>query len=101
VEAASGDRFPDGAWLVELARVRDPGLVEHSVAEALGLTDHTTRLPLAALAAHLADRELLLVLDCCERQEATARLTEALLRRAPGLRVLATSRQPLGGGNTY
>jgi predicted ATPase len=97
VEAASGDRFPDGAWLVEPARVRDPGLVEHSVAEALGLTDHTTRLPLAALAAHLADRELLLVLDCCERQvEATARLTEALLRRAPGLRVLATSRQPLG-----
>ncbi|MFE2431956.1 ATP-binding protein [Streptomyces sp. NPDC059373] len=97
VEAAAGDGFPDGAWLVELAPVRDPGLVEHSVAEALGLTDHTTRLPRATLAAHLAGRELLLVLDCCERQvEATARLTEALLRQAPGLRVLATSRQPLG-----
>lgn len=90
-------RFADGAWLVELAPVRDPGLVEHAVAEALGLTDHTTRLPAAALAAHLTGRRILLVLDCCERQvEAAARLTEALLRRAPGLRVLATSRQPLG-----
>lgn len=95
--ATAQEGFSDGAWLVELAPVRDPALVEHAVAEALGLTDHTTRLPRATLAAHLADRELLLVLDCCEQQvAAAARLVAALLRHAPGLRVLATSRQPLG-----
>jgi predicted ATPase len=95
--AAELEGFSGGAWLVELAPVRDPALVEHAVAEALGLTDHTTRLPRATLAAHLAGRELLLVLDCCERQvEAAARLAETLLRQAPGLRILATSRQPLG-----
>ncbi|MFF3251627.1 ATP-binding protein [Actinacidiphila glaucinigra] len=99
LRAAAGLRagFTDGVWLAELAAVRDPGLVDHAVADALGLTDHTARGPRAALGAFLAHRELLLVLDCCEPQvEAAAELADAMLRRAPGLRVLATSRQPLG-----
>ncbi|SNT43401.1 ATP-binding protein [Actinacidiphila glaucinigra] len=99
LRAAAGLRagFADGVWLAELAAVRDPGLVDHAVADALGLTDHTARGPRAALGAFLARRELLLVLDCCEPQvEAAAELADAMLRRAPGLRVLATSRQPLG-----
>ncbi|MGW3241108.1 ATP-binding protein [Streptomyces sp. NPDC001070] len=99
LRAAAGLRagFADGVWLAELGAVRDPGLLDHAVADALGLTDHTARGARAALSAFLARRELLLVLDCCERQvEAAAELADAMLRRAPGLRLLVTSRQPLG-----
>ncbi|MDX3077207.1 ATP-binding protein [Streptomyces sp. MI02-7b] len=95
--AAATGGFGGGVWLAELGAVRDPGLVDHAVAAALDLTDHTMRGPRAALVGFLTGRELLLVLDCCEGQvDAAADLTEALLRQAPGLRVLATSRQPLG-----
>ncbi|MFJ4850214.1 MULTISPECIES: ATP-binding protein [unclassified Streptomyces] len=95
--ASSARGFGAGVWLAELGAVRDPGLVDHAVAAALDLTDHTMRGPRAALVGFLAGRELLLVLDCCEGQvDAAADLAEALLRQAPGLKVLATSRQPLG-----
>lgn len=53
----------DGVWRVELAPLRDPEFVDHAVVEALGLRDHTTRLPRETPLAHLAERELLLVLD--------------------------------------
>ncbi|OSC51023.1 hypothetical protein B5181_39760, partial [Streptomyces sp. 4F] len=56
----------DGVWRVELAPVRDEEFVDYAVVEALGLVDHTTRLPRETLLAHLADRELLLVLDGVE-----------------------------------
>jgi predicted ATPase len=91
------DRFPDGAWLVELSGLGDASLLEHTVAEALRLADHTTRPPRAALTEQLADRELLLVLDGYDRmQTQVAGLAAELLRRAPGLRVLAVGRRPLG-----
>lgn len=92
----SQDRFCDGVWLVELATLRDPRLLEHALAEALGLTDHTGRPTRSVLAERLADRELLLVLDGGEHLTTEcARLTVELLRRAPGLRVLAAARRPL------
>ncbi|WP_157875980.1 ATP-binding protein [Peterkaempfera griseoplana] len=88
--------FPDGAWLVESAGVQDPSLLGHAVLEALGLADSTARRPDRALVEQLADRELLLVLDGCEHLVDTcAGLVDALLRAAPGVRVLATSRQEL------
>ncbi|RKN12662.1 ATP-binding protein [Streptomyces radicis] len=91
------ERFSDGVWLVELATVRDPELLDHAVVEALGLTDHTGRPPRAVLTERLADRRLLLVLDGFEHLvEPSAALVLDLLRRAPGLRVLATGRCPLG-----
>ncbi|MEU7039667.1 AAA family ATPase [Streptomyces varsoviensis] len=91
------DRFCDGVWLVELSAVHDPALVDHTVAEALGLSDATDRAPRAALAGHLADRRPLLVLDGCEQfVEECAALARELLRRAPGLRILAVGRRPLG-----
>ncbi|MEW2438043.1 AAA family ATPase [Streptomyces caniferus] len=91
------DRFCDGAWLVELAALREPHLLDHAVAEALGVADHSGRPVRAALCDHLADRELLLVLDGYEHLvDACAELTGQLLRRAPGLRVLAAGRRPLG-----
>ncbi|MFF3944694.1 ATP-binding protein [Streptomyces sp. NPDC001902] len=93
----AGAAFPDGAWLVELSSVRDGDLVAHAVAQALDLHDWALRTPLQALREHLAARKLLLVLDTCEHlADACALLTEALLQGAPGIRVLATSRESLG-----
>ncbi|MBQ0829692.1 ATP-binding protein [Streptomyces tagetis] len=95
--AAAGRAPRDGVWRVELAPVRDPEFVDYAVVEALGLTDHTTRLPRETLLAHLADRETLLLLDGVEHLvEPCAALVAELLERAPGLRVLAVGRRPLG-----
>ncbi|MGP8303126.1 ATP-binding protein [Streptomyces inhibens] len=91
------DRFCDGVWLVELASLREPHLLDHAVAEALALADHSGRPVRAALCDHLAERELLLVLDGYEHLvDACADLTAELLRRAPALRVLVAGRRPLG-----
>ncbi|MFF5706702.1 ATP-binding protein [Streptomyces sp. NPDC012794] len=98
--AAAGEqqeRYCDGVWLAELAALRDPALLEFTLAEALGLTDHTVRPPRAVLAEHLAGRRLLLVLDGYEQLvDEAAALLGGLLRRSPGLRVLAAGRRPLG-----
>ena len=58
--------FRDGAWLVELAEVRDPALVSHAVMAALDLRDQAAAEPLALLRDYLRDKELLLVVDNCE-----------------------------------
>jgi len=88
--------FRDGVWLVDLAGLTDPALVANGIATALGLSD-LSRKPVARLTDHLADRQLLLVLDNCEHLlDACAVLVDALLRSCPELRVLATSRQMLG-----
>ncbi|MFB6811583.1 AAA family ATPase, partial [Streptomyces sp. NPDC056387] len=91
------ERHCDGVWLAELSCVRDPALLELTLAESLGLTDHTTRPPRTVLAEHLAERRLLLVVDGYEQLvDETAELVRELLRRSPGLRVLAAGRRPLG-----
>ena len=99
VEAAAGavDRFRDGVWLVELAGVADPTLVAAQVMTALGVRQAGDVPVLEALIYRLRSAELLLVLDNCEHLlDACAALAGALLRAAPGLRVLATSRELLG-----
>ncbi|TYB57184.1 hypothetical protein FXF51_40845 [Nonomuraea sp. PA05] len=89
-------RFADGARLVELSPGAEAAL-PHTIAEALPLEDRSTRPMLEVLADHLARRELLLILDTCEHLiEACAQAAETLLAAAPGLRILATSRRPLG-----
>jgi len=91
------DTFADGSWLVELSALRDYELLPGAVAAALGLPDEATGDPLEALAANLVERELLLVLDTCEHLvEGCGSLARTLLAAAPGLRILATSREPLG-----
>lgn len=93
---AAQKRYCDGVRLAELAGLRDPGLVEHALVEALGLTDRTSRSPREVLVDHLADRSLLLVLDGFEHLvDACADLVRRLLRGAPGLAVLAAGRRPL------
>jgi predicted ATPase/DNA-binding CsgD family transcriptional regulator len=88
--------FEDGAWLVELAALQDSELVTRTVADALGICDHSARSPLDALVDSLKDKQLLLVLDNCEHvRDACAALTALLLDAVPGLRILATSRHAL------
>ncbi|MEU1018162.1 AAA family ATPase [Streptomyces sp. NPDC005898] len=99
VRAAAGVRPRDGAWLVDLTPLRDAELVEHAVAEALGLTDHTSRPPRQVLREHLAERDVLLVVDGFEHLvDACASLVRDLLVHSPGLRVLAVGRRPLETG---
>ncbi|HEX5568281.1 MAG TPA: AAA family ATPase, partial [Streptomyces sp.] len=96
VRAAASAVPRDGVWRVELAALTDPECVDHVVAAALGITDHTSRPPREVLLDHLAGRRLLLVLDGFEHLvDACAGLVSRLLGRAPGLRVLAVGRRPL------
>ncbi|MEV5951554.1 AAA family ATPase [Streptomyces sp. NPDC051993] len=93
---AEQERYCGGVRLVELAALTDPGLLDHAVVEALGLTDHTARAPRQVLLDHLAGRQLLLIVDGFEQLvDACAELVRELLRGAPGLRVLAAGRLPL------
>ncbi|WP_059009174.1 BTAD domain-containing putative transcriptional regulator [Streptomyces specialis] len=95
--AAAGGEFPDGVWLVELAAVTDKEVVD-AVAAVLGVRDNASGVPLAdRLAEALAARRTLLVLDNCEHVvEPVAGLTQRLLKAAPGVRILAPSREPVG-----
>jgi len=90
--------FPGGTWLVELADVRDPALVPAVVLAALDLRGAE---PLSLLLSHLRDQRLLLVVDNCEHLlTPAARLLTEILRVAPGVCVLATSREPPGGSRS-
>ena len=105
VEAAAALRpeHPDGAWLVELAGVAEPEGVVPAAAAALGAAAAALASPQPAgsttelIVRHLAGRSLLLVLDNCEHVigEAAA-LADTLLGAVPGLRLITTSREPLG-----
>ena len=92
---AAGDaagQFPDGTWLVDLGGLRDPVQLADTVAAALGLAEAD----FPAVLRYLRGRRLLLVLDTCEHLvDACATFADAVLRTAPGVSLLATSRQPL------
>jgi hypothetical protein len=98
------DVQPAGVWLVELAAVGDASALQEAVAAALGVCDAPRVGAVGAagsvtqwLTDFLCANELLLILDNCEHLvEPCARLAETLLRSAPGLRILATSRAALG-----
>ena len=86
----------DGVWLVELAGLGDPALVSAQTASALGLTLPSQRPALEGLSAQLSQSQTLLILDNCEHLvSACAVMAEHLLGAGPGLRILATSREPL------
>jgi predicted ATPase/DNA-binding winged helix-turn-helix (wHTH) protein len=88
--------YEHGVWLVDLASLGDPRLVPSAVATVLG-QEIRTEDPLAALVAAVRDNRMLLLLDNCEHViDAAAGLAAALLGGAPGVSILATSREPLG-----
>ncbi|PFG93090.1 non-specific serine/threonine protein kinase [Saccharopolyspora erythraea NRRL 2338] len=97
VHVARGLRraFPDGVWLVELARVTEPGLLDRAVVADLNLGDPPAGLD--ALVARLTGRRMLIVLDGCEHLlDECGPLVGAILSGAPEVRLLVTSRSPLG-----
>ena len=98
--------FPDGTWFIDLGGLLPPELAALEIPDAqavaslvcatLGVREQSARAPVDVLRERLARERLLLVLDNCEHLlSACAMLAEALLRASPGLRIVATSREPL------
>ena len=93
-QAVSGHR--DGVWLVDLAPLSDPTLVPSATVAALGIRAQAGSL-VDALKRSLRDSRVLIVLDNCEHLiDACAELARGLLSSCERVRILATSRQPLG-----
>jgi predicted ATPase/DNA-binding CsgD family transcriptional regulator len=98
------DRFPGGAWCLELAPLSDPALIESALATMVGVRPLPGRTPVDAAVLHLAPLRALVLLDNCEHVlEPCGQLAGALLRGCPDVTVLATSREPLrvGGETTW
>jgi predicted ATPase/DNA-binding CsgD family transcriptional regulator/tetratricopeptide (TPR) repeat protein len=94
--AEAADDFPDGAWFVDLGELHQPQLVVAAVAAAIGVDEEPGRPLTDTLADAVSHRRAVLALDNCEHLiGACAALCQRLLARAPTLRILATSRQPL------
>jgi non-specific serine/threonine protein kinase len=94
--AADAAGFPDGVHLIELSGVRDPGLLAHALAAGLAIPGAGRESQLDELLGFLRERKLLLILDTCEHLvDECAALSDIMLRGAPGITILATSRQPL------
>ncbi len=97
VAAELAGEFGDGVCYVDLAPITHPDLVPVTAARALGLPDQPGRSTMDTLLRFVRDRQMLVVLDNCEHLlDASAALVVALLGGAPGLTLLATSREPLG-----
>ena len=91
------DGTGDGAWLVELAPVADPGLVSRTAAAALGIRETPGQPVLGTVTDAVGGRDLLLILDNAEHLlGAVAELAAAVIRSCPRARLLITSREPLG-----
>ena len=96
VAADALDDYPDGVWFVELAPLLDARRVAQAVASALGVKEDAGRPVIEALAKHVKDRQMLLVLDNCEHLlDACAELASQLLQSGGQLKVLASSRESL------
>jgi len=100
---AAAELAPDGVWMAELASVTDAADVPQAILGSVGLREAGTMLDGPARDAQtrlldgLADARALLVLDNCEHLiDACAHLADTLLAHSPGLRIVATSREPLG-----
>jgi predicted ATPase/class 3 adenylate cyclase len=88
--------FPDGVWFIDLAPIRDPELVVVEAAQVLGVREEPGRSLQATLAAHLKPLRALIVLDNCEHVlTRCAELAHGLMRYAPGVHVLSSSRELL------
>ena len=96
VAAGLAPDFADGAWFIELADVQHPELVVSRIASATGVVEEPGRSLMATLADAFRPRQMLIVLDNCEHLiDVCARVCQRLLASSPGLRIIATSREPL------
>ena len=91
------DGSGDGVWLIELASVSEQGAVAANIAQTLGIMSQAGRPALETLLNALSSQSLFIVLDNCEHLiDDCTKVADAMLRRCPEVRVLATSREPLG-----
>jgi predicted ATPase/class 3 adenylate cyclase len=97
VAASLLSNYRDGVWLVDMAPLVDPDLLVQRVATVLRVSEEAGQDLVETLIDYLRVRQVLLLLDNCEHLvDACARLAERLLESCPDLRILATSREPLG-----
>ncbi len=93
----SAPGYPDGVWLCDLAAIREDALAAEAVTTALDVQRRQDRSTLEGLVEVLQTRQLLVAFDNCEHLLAPiGEITEAILRACPGVRIVATSREPLG-----
>jgi predicted ATPase/class 3 adenylate cyclase len=98
------DAYPDGVWFIDLQTIRDDSLVASETARVLGVREEPGRPLIQTLCAHLKTRKLMLIVDNCEQViDTCADLANHILRSAPEIRILATSRIALRvpGEQTY
>jgi predicted ATPase/class 3 adenylate cyclase len=89
-------QFPDGVWFLDLAPIRDEALVLSEAAQVLDVREEPDHPLLRTLCTALKARKLLLIFDNCEHLvKASAELANAILRAAPQVRILASSREAL------
>jgi predicted ATPase/Tfp pilus assembly protein PilF len=90
------DEYPDGVWFVDLAPIADPELVSSVIAQTLGISQQEGRRVDESIPTWLKHKQLLLIFDNCEHVvDTVAPIAAAILRTAPNVRIVATSRQPL------
>jgi predicted ATPase len=89
-------RFPDGVWFLDLSPLRDEALVVSEAVKVIGVQQEPDRSPLQSVCTHLKPKRVLLLLDNCEHLvKASAELANAVMRAAPYVHILATSREAL------
>ena len=96
--------FPDGVWFLDLSPLTDGALVAAEAARVLDVAEEPGRPMLATLSAHLKSKRALLILDNCEHLiKPSADLAHAIVKNAPNVRMIASSREPLHvpGEKTY
>jgi predicted ATPase/class 3 adenylate cyclase len=95
IAAEVSDSFEHGVYFVPLAPISDPGLVPSAVGQAIGVREIGNRDPLDALIDHAKDKQLLIVLDNFEQILPAAAAVSQVLKGAPEVKLIATSRAPL------
>ena len=91
------EKFDHGVWFVELAPLTDPELIPQTILSAIGIQEQQGKTPIEILKEYLHEKKTLIVLDNCEHLiEASARVVHTLLNAAPGLKIMASSREALG-----
>ncbi|MBN2624125.1 MAG: winged helix-turn-helix domain-containing protein [Acidimicrobiales bacterium] len=93
----SAPRYPDGVWLCDLSAIREDALAAEAVTTALDVQRRQDRSTLEGLVEVLHPRRLLVVFDNCEHLLAPiAEIADAILHACPDVRIVATSREPIG-----
>jgi len=91
------EKFDHGVWFIELAPLADPDLIPQTILSTFGIKDQSGKEPLELLKIYLQEKQSLIVLDNCEHLiSASAQVVNVLLRAAPRIKVMASSREALG-----